>query len=320
MEILSDNKTCKVTVWDKFSTWIYTSRGCRFRRTGSCIMCNYGEGETLRPLEAYRTTRRNVKSLDGKVTAVLIGSYGSILDPYEVPTICLRAICLALAKSHIPTIIFETHYTTITDKILRNLKRWLPGKDIVIEMGFESASERSRKTIRKSIDDFGLFRRMEMIHDHGMEVILNVLVGIPKLTPSEQLTDAVMSVKTAFFRGADEVTLFPMNIKPFTELTTKYLHHMYSPPSSWILIEVLNRLEPRLLGRVSFSWYGDRQYHGECTDVIPPRTCLVCKTPLHEFFTEWNSHRDQKYRETLLESINHTCSCKCRLLYEEEPS
>lgn len=312
---------------ERFATWIYRSKGCRFRKQGHCIMCDYGASKNISIFDAIYETRRLVDLYRGKLDVVCIGSYGSIFDESEISRLKLRLICRELNRSDFGTIAFETHYTTVSNEVLDSIKRWLPGKDIIIEMGLESCNEMSLAAINKPINLPGLSHAIDRIQKRGLKVSLNVLLGIPGLSEKDQIKDCILSVKWAFFHCADEVTIFPMNVKPFTKLDEMRRHHKYEVPSLWALVEVLNALSDDEIARVSLSWFGDRQFQGICTNIIPPHTCDQCRLDLIDFCKEWSRYNSIKdsgsNRRRLLKVINnrHVCGChdRIRKLMEEEP-
>ena len=107
------------------------SPGCRFRKSGSCTMCDYGEGARLTEKKLDMFWPQIEEAAKG-MTSILIGSLGSVLDPDEISIECLEKICGFLDRMPIETIIIETHYTMINEEICRWLNLHLPGKDIVI--------------------------------------------------------------------------------------------------------------------------------------------------------------------------------------------
>ena len=70
---------------------------------------------------------------------MLLGTCGSILDEREIAPPVLNAVLKTVQDSGVPTVILETHYTTVTPQILEQLKAALPNQEVVLELGFESA-------------------------------------------------------------------------------------------------------------------------------------------------------------------------------------
>ena len=118
----------------------FSSVGCRFRDAGCCSMCNYGGYRNLTEEEAVDGLVYVLSEESEIPKELLLGTCGSILDEREMSWEVLEAVLRKVMEYPIPTIIFETHYTTIQSELLQKLKSCLPGREIVIELGFESAN------------------------------------------------------------------------------------------------------------------------------------------------------------------------------------
>lgn len=129
------------TVWGEGSDFIqlcFQSRGCRYCDMGSCIMCDYGRGRSLAVDEVTSFCMKSGLFEDRKISEILIGTYGSVLDEYEISRDCFQVILHRLHTSPIPMVGFETHCDTVTEEKLQIIREQLLGKKIYIEMGFES--------------------------------------------------------------------------------------------------------------------------------------------------------------------------------------
>ncbi len=144
-----------VVLWEYGATKhiCLSSIGCRFGRGGQCVYCNYGsttehsDEEKLRAVENILQTNIHKR--------VIVGSFGNYFDPEEVSWELFSSINGLLARTAIGSIIFETHYTTVSKKYLDEIKRVFSptNKDIFIEMGLESSNPRILKEyINKSLD------------------------------------------------------------------------------------------------------------------------------------------------------------------------
>ena len=279
------------------------STGCRFRRKGYCMMCDYGAGRCITPTEAVCALESVLNRWPQKIERLLLGSCGSVFDPAEITPDVLQAILSFLQANPVPHLIFETHYTTVTPDILAQLKDFLPQQEITIEMGFESASTDVLHSLHKFMNLSDLKATMDRIHAFGMSVSLNVFLGAPHLTQARQIEDALQSIRWAFRSGADEVVLFPANIKPGTKLWTMYRVGTYRPVTHDMVLAVLDQLSDRELSGTSVSWYGDRQEAGEDTDIVPPYAEETQRSRYMDFYRQFMKSTDAAQRKKLLAAM-----------------
>ncbi len=107
-----------LTLWhtsDSFLHCCIESQGCRFsKESGACVMCDYGVGRNLTPTELEKALEETLRPALSGVKTILFGSYGSVLDEYEISSECLDVILDFVSKCSFDNIIFETHYSTVT--------------------------------------------------------------------------------------------------------------------------------------------------------------------------------------------------------------
>ena len=234
----------------------FESPGCSYRKQGYCIMCDYGCGSEITAEQALNALESIFQQHTEHVSNMLLGTCGSILDENEISRIVLMTILGYLRVKPIDRIILETHYLTVSDEVLDFIVKQLSGKRIAIEMGLESGNQMVLDNIlQKKIDLVDLSKVMQKIKSYGIDIILNVFLGIPGFTPKQQVEDAKMAIQWAYAHGADEVVIFPANIKPGTRLWKLYEQGFYQPISHWMLIELLNNLDDQQLNTVGVSWY-----------------------------------------------------------------
>lgn len=301
-------------IWGQgsFAHICFESRGCRYRRAGHCIMCDYGAGKNLTAAQAVEALERLFREWPQPIERLLLGSCGSILDEYEINAETLEAILAFVARSTAADIIFETHYTTVRPDILQKLRDALPGKRLFIEMGLESSNEKTLARLRKYMNLDALSETLELIHAFNIDIMLNIFLGAPGLSPKEQISDAMHSAEWAYAHGVDNIVLFPANIKPNTELWKLYQARRYDLPSHWMLIELLRRLPDKLLANAAVSWYGDRQAHGVDTDILPPLSCDICGPLLQQFYANFMSQFSAPFRRACMDELIEAAGCSCR--------
>lgn len=286
---------------------VFPSRGCCFRAHGYCDMCNYGQGRNVTEEQAL-SILRDALAKDGEgAQEILLNTYGSMLDEKEISLSVLCTILKAVHESGIPTVIIETHYTTITFPLLMLLEAYLPNREIVIEMGLESVDPWVLKyPIHKYMNLDVLAKTISTIKARGMHVVLNVFLGAPTLTDARQVKDTHDAIEWAVTHGASRVVIFPANIKPDTRLREMYENGVYKPISHWLLIELLSGLDDTLLERVELSWYEDRE------GIITPSSCSECHPMLMNFYKEFLEDFNPKRRRQLTYELCRDASCSCR--------
>lgn len=302
-------------VWNRgdFLHICFSSVGCRFREAGYCTMCDYGGGRAVTAEEASTELKKALGMASGTVREILLGTCGSILDERELAPQVLSAVLETVRASSIPSVIFETHYTTVTPQILSRLQKALPDQEIVLELGFESATPQVLEhSLCKYMDLDALAEIVSLIRSFGMVAVLNVFLGAPFLTPEEQIQDAVHSIAWAAAHGASRVVVFPANVKPNTLLWQMYQEGSYRRISHWMLIELLRRLDDGLLEKVELAWYGDRQTAGRAVEAIPPKSCPLCRQKLMDFYEAFLGDFDPQRRRRLLEELCEAADCSCR--------
>ena len=284
----------------------FYSTGCKCSKNGSCIMCDYG------PIRENNLSKEDIKEIMNEVfdkltempSVLLLNCLGSVLDPQEMPMENLVTLLEEVSKLDIKTIIFETHYSTITTSILDLVKTKLNDKDIAIELGLESADREVReKCLNKYIDNAKLIEKIQLVKSFGFDTEANLMFGIPFLTREEQIKDTLESIKWCMENGFSKVDLFPVNIKPYTLLYKLYEGGKYSPVTHNNFIEVLEKIPKEDIGRIHLCWYGNRELnYGEKKTILP--TCENDKyDKIIKFYEEFNMNKDAKNRIELLENI-----------------
>jgi len=269
---------------DLFARLWFRTRGCSKDRQGSCTFCNYGGGGPTEPQDIVRGVA------DGLVEAaalapqtLLVSPSGSMFDPVEVPPSARHAVLRLIAGTEVPEVICETRAETVTDGVLAEWVGALAGKRTYVELGLESADPWiSTWCLNKTLDRADYVAAVERTRAHGVGVITNVVVGTPFLEPQEAVEDAVRSIRWALAAGSTSVALFPLHVRGWTVLERLWRSGQYAPPSLWSLVEVLHRLGPDAVDRVTISWHRDydAELGGEAEDptraLASPTTCPRC--------------------------------------------
>lgn len=289
---------------------VFQSIGCQ---KSTCLECDYGHGiSNLTPEQVESSFSKAITETSGRPTALVIDAFGSILDEKEFPKENLDILLSQIKKTSFKVVLFETHYTTISDEILKKIKSELGDRHVSIELGLETSSEKNRwECLHKRIDNKGFIDVVNKIHSYGMGVTANLLVGLPFLTANEQVNDCLESIKFCNQNNIEEMVLFPINPKPGTLLWKYYKEGTYELVSQWMNIEILSRLDEETINKIFFAWYGKKQvkYGGEQS--VEPRSCEVCRPEFMDFYENFLSSKEPGYRKKLVNDLILDCNCNC---------
>lgn len=285
----------------------FRTRGCRYDKAGSCVMCDYGAGPaTTSAEEMIEFVRQGLDVLPEGLYHLLVSPLGSFLDAWEVPKEARNEILRLMAETDIDTFAFESRAETMTDEEVVQCCSCLGNRGLKVYLGLESSSPWiSRYCINKaqSIDVFE--QAVQILNRHKVITSANVLIGAPFLTTLETIEDALQSVTWAFAKGVDECNLFPTHVKQATLLCWLCERGICSPTSLWSLVEVLRRLGPEIVcTRIKFSWY---KTYGSENVVHPPTTCSTCSPEIVHHLDQFYETNDFEWIEKL---VSFSCQCK----------
>lgn len=293
----------------------FPSKGCRY----ACTMCNYGFEHPVREEKIMEDLEKLCNNLPNDISNLILESSGSFLDEKELPRHLQVSIMKMVAKTDIPRVEPETHYTTITRERVKEIKTIFSHKPVSFELGLESTQPEVFNIYNKFIDLDELLKTIWMCDEMGIEVSLNVVMGAPLLTISEQIRDTLETVNWIENNcpRSTSIVLFPINIKDYTLVRYWYDKGRYEIVSDWQFIEMLAKIPMKLLGRVYISWYGNRcnEFHGE-EAIIKPYHCFECEDELKAFYRSFVECKgDATEKAKLLKKIS-SYNCKCREEYE----
>lgn len=267
-----------------FARLWFRTRGCSKDRQGSCTFCNYGGGGRTDPMDMVRSVADGLAEVAAlSPRTLLVSPSGSMFDPVEVPPAARREILGLIAGTAVPEVLCETRAETVTDPVLAEWAEALGDRRSHVELGLESADPWvSRWCLNKSLDRADYVAAVERTRAHGVGVITNVVVGTPFLSALHAVEDAVSTIEWALASGSTSVALFPLHVRGWTVLERLWRHERYAPPSLWSLVEVLRRLGPETVDRVTISWHRDydADLAPEADDptrvLASPTTCELC--------------------------------------------
>ena len=296
---------------------IFQSIGCQWQKTGSCLMCNYGKSSTnITPnqvVTGFRIARESGLFENRKI--LILNTFGSILDPREMPADSFATICEQAKQTPVPLIIFETRPETITQNKIHLIKSHLgPDKRIGFELGIEVFDETLRKNLLiKDLKQSTIISKIHLLHDANCHIIANILVGLPFIDSIEQRIATTVQTTINLdqhLKQTDQIFLFPINPKPHTYLHELYQTNRYQLTSHREIVAVMEGLStiPNLLDKLYLTYYGRRNaYHS-------PSACEKCQQEqfypnFYEKFMSIPSNRQQFFQDFISQLNTRNCPC-----------
>ena len=292
---------------------------CPYDKIGCCTMCNYGTGNPITDINILNKQLLLIlNKYKSETDILLIGTNGSVLDInyFQFDYLC---DCLKIINSFsYNTLIFETHFSTITQSVLQLLRKLLPNKKIFIESGLESSNPIVQKyCYTKPLSLDFIKKKIQLVHESNMQLYINVLLGAPFLSVRCQKQDCLDTIRWIRVQNC-YVVVFPLNIKPFTTIEYMYQKKMYMPISMWMLFDILNSFSADELEYIDVTWYGNRQdeYVEDNCKTIFPYACNNCANKLLAFFDKYNNLKKGSERFFLREVfLKEKKLCRCHETY-----
>ena len=287
---------------------LFMSCGCE----NACTFCNYGFDYNL-TRELVMPELKKIQLEEYDIGVLELEANGSFLSEREIPYDLFVEILRFVANKNIPAISMETHYKTITEKKLQDIRRIL-GEDqqINFELGFESSSEDVRAIYNKDIDNSEFLEVADLCHKYEIGLEVNVLLGAPFLTYEEQIKDCLDTLKFIFEEMPEGTiaVLFPINIKENTMLKHWQDIGVYDQISSWEFVELLHRIPEEYLDKFTIAWWGERENAFTKGIMQTPKTCKNCNKQLMDFYKKFYCNWNPIIRKQMIEKMwKSRCSC-----------
>ncbi len=297
-----------VKVENKNYQLLFTSCGCE----NACTFCNYGFDYNL-TLEMVKPELEKIDLKEFDIAELELEANGSFLSEREIPYDLFLEILHYVSHKDIPIITIETHYNTITEKKIQDIRRILGDEqNIYFELGFESADKDVRDIYNKDIDLTQYLEVTKLCDKYGIGLQINVLLGAPFLTREEQIQDCLDSLDFIYENMPKNTyaVLFPINIKKKTMLKHWEDIGIYEQISSWEFVELLHRIPEKYLDKLTIAWWGTRENSFSKDITQHPRTCEKCKERLIKFYVDFYCNWDVSYRKKMIEEI-WASRCEC---------
>ena len=289
------------------------SNGCEWalKSAYGCTMCGHiaKQVRSRQPISAddfivqFRTA---FSSVDFKGIPILnIFNNGSFLNENELPSDARRTILRLISeKKGIRKLLIESRPEFITESILRETKSLLPGKELEIAIGLETADDFRRiLSVNKGFSLSQFTEAANIILKHKVQLRCYLLLKPPFYSEKEAIDDAVASIKTAFSLGVKTTSLEAMTVQKYTLIEYLYNNNSYRMPWLWSIIEVIKKTSH--LGRVFvglFKFYPSPNF--------VPNNCGVCNNKTMDAIVEYN--------RTLNPGVFDRLDCQCKEDWKKE--
>jgi len=309
--IKTDNGTPVVSlekVEKKTYQLLFMSCGCE----NACTFCNYGFDYNL-TLEMVKPELEKIRLEDVDIYELELEANGSFLSEREIPYDLFIEALRFVSHRNIPVITMETHYNTITEKKIQDIRAILgQEQEVHFELGFESASEDVRRIYNKDIDIKKYLEVTKLCEKYGIGLQINVLLGAPFLTREEQIQDCIETLKFIYQNMpiGTHAVLFPINIKENTMLKYWQDIGVYEQISSWEFVELLHKIPEEYLDRFTIAWWGNRENAFTKGIIQHPTTCAKCRERLLKFYVQFYCDWNPLRRKAMIEEI-WTSRCEC---------
>ena len=294
----------------------FKTKGCRYSFEGGCTMCDYFIGNDVSGDEMYQSFLTGMDELPEQPDLMVIQTSGSFFDPNEVPEYVRIRIFELLKERLTKTIlVFETHITTITEKVAEQLLSYFTTERVQIEFGVETSNEWIRKyCVNKWITNDQIEKSIQILRRFQIAALANIVIGIPFLSLKENVESASNSITWAIQHGITSICLFPVNLKPYTLTNWLNQHALYQQPSLWALIDVIINVRKFFLPRVDTNWYRktakmDNPLYD--ASIQGPDTCEKCNEDIIKLLDKYNLDNTERV-EAVKNLELYTCSCRNR--------
>ena len=287
---------------------LFMSCGCE----NACTFCNYGFDYNL-TLEMVKPELEKIDLKEFDIFELELEANGSFLSEREIPYDLFLDVLQFVSHKNIPIITMETHYNTITERKIKDIRKILGEEQKVkFELGFESAAEDIRAIYNKDIDIVEYLKVVDLCEKYGIGLQINVLLGAPFLTREEQIQDCLNSLDFIYknMPSGTHVVLFPINIKENTMIKHWQNIGVYDEISSWEFVELLYRIPEEYLDKFTIAWWGNRENAFTKGIVQFPKTCKKCREKLMKFYRDFYCDWNPLYRKQIVNEIwKARCDC-----------
>lgn len=284
----------------------FRTKGCTHEWSGGCTMCDYSFGSDTRCDEMVSSIKKALDEIKEPCKYLIITPSGSMFDEKEVPREALYQIMELFKQSNNRYFSVESRADTISLPVIKKSKEILGDRFKRVLMGLECSNPWILKyCINKNQDIKTVKNAIDILTENDIEICTNVLVGIPFLTPKENVIQAVKTTKWALLNGSTQCCIFPVHVKEYTHLAKLTELDLYESTSLWTYIEVILKLREEIVeGKVLIDWFETYEAYNI---IYPAKTCDKCYTDIIGLLREFVDTK----KPSILERLeNYECECK----------
>lgn len=285
---------------------ILAARGCT---AATCTMCPI-PNEAYYGLNLDFTPEDFLRQFHSAFATEPIDSYqlisvynsGNWFANKEIPSAARQCIYQAIARSRCEGIMVESLPQFITPQAIAEAKEHLGDKRLIVGMGLQSADDFIRNVcINTTCTKEQFERASRLLWENGYTAKAYLMIKPAFLTEREAVTETVQSIQYVAALGYEDVSVCPTRIAPYTVIAELAKRGMYTSPSLWTTIDVINEVgsESPAQARVACL-----DVDGKDSDTVYPRNCPLCTPVILEALRTFNTTRD-------LSTLN-SLDCSCR--------
>lgn len=276
--------------------------GCSYKKEGvGCFHCGHlkGYGHPERMFEQFLSDVERVEEKD----KIFIYSNGSFFDSREISEDSQKAILQHLKSLGFRQIVLETRPEHIKKERLQKLLNDLDKTELLVGLGFDTHSDKIRDLcLNRGFSREDYKNATRILADLNIQFESRIVIKPPFLTEKEGIDEAIKSVKYAFGRRSEFISLEPIALQEHT--LQDYLHKRgkYRTPWLWSILSVIS--ETHNLGKINIG--------GENFYPIPYEVAHNC----HNCDTRTRTALKQFEKTQNLEDISGiSCECKKEWTY-----
>lgn len=285
---------------------ILAARGCT---AATCTMCpipneayyglnlNFTPEDFLRQFYAAFAT----EPIDS-YQLVSVYNSGNWFANREIPPVARQGIYQAIARSCCEGLMVESLPQFITPQAIAEAKEHLGDKRLIVGIGLQSADDFIRNVcINTTCTKEQFERASHLLWEKGYTAKVYLMIKPAFLTEREAVTETVQSIQYVAALGYEDVSVCPTRIAPYTVVAELAKRGMYTPPSLWTTIDILNEVGSASLARARVACL---DVDGKDSDTVYPRNCPSCTHVILDALKTFNMTRDL--------SIINSLDCSCR--------
>ena len=193
---------------------------------GGCIYCGErGAGEHINPTLSIREQVNSALAADQRSDG-LIAYFQNFTNTYAPINILKERYDSALISDRIVALAIGTRPDCIDDEIATLLASYSDRVDVWVELGLQSASDRTAELINRGYKTEVYRRAADILKSHGIPFVTHMIIGLP----GENETDIENTV-SLINESAWGIKIHSIYVMEGTRLADMYRNGEYIPPS-----------------------------------------------------------------------------------------